>query len=119
MDITPDCDTRPSSEANRGGPSILDGPDRTCAHCIKQVRYTSDIDTDQRGNLNWPQPNQNSRFREADETQNQRTDRQTDYIVPTNNAVQEVTQRFRGVRESPEMVFVPVAPTPAARPSHC
>jgi hypothetical protein len=92
MDITPDRDTRPSSEANRGeGPANLDGQDRTGAYCIKQVRYTSDTDTNQRGKLNWPQPNQNSRCRESDETQNQRTDRQTDYIVPTNNTVREVT----------------------------
>jgi hypothetical protein len=120
MDITPDRDTRPSSKANPGGgSSVLDGQDRTCAYCIKQVGYTSGTDTDQKGKLNWPQPNQNSRCRESDETQNQRTDRQTDYIVPTNNTVQEVTQRFRGVRESPGLVFVPVAPTPATRPIRC
>jgi hypothetical protein len=39
MNITPDCDTCPSSEANRGEALRSDAKDRTCAHCIKQVRY--------------------------------------------------------------------------------
>jgi hypothetical protein len=38
MDITP--------KRTRGGPSVLNGQDRTCAYYINQVRYTSDTDTD-------------------------------------------------------------------------
>jgi hypothetical protein len=68
MDITPDRDTRPSAKANRGGSLRLDGQNRTNAHCIKQVRYPSDTDTDQRGKLNWPQPNHIA-FREFDKNQ--------------------------------------------------
>jgi hypothetical protein len=105
----------PPPKRTGGGPSGLDAKDRTRAHCIKQVRYRIGSE----GKLNWPQPKQNSRCRESDETRKQRTDRQTEYIVPTNNTVREVTQRFRGVRESPELVFVPVASTPAARPIRC
>jgi hypothetical protein len=116
MDIHQIVTLAPPPKGIGRGPSVLDGQDRTGAHYIKQLRYTSNTDTDQREKVNWPQPSQNSRFRESDETQNHRRDRQTDYIVPTNNTMQKITQRFPGVRESSKLVFVPVAPTPAARP---
>jgi hypothetical protein len=85
MDITPDRATRPSSEANRGVPSVLDGQNRTGARCISsqihiRYRYRSE------GKIKLATAESEFAFQKKQmrlRSENRQTDRQIILVQPT------------------------------------